>query len=165
LQSSEKYSFKNLELWKAAQLLAIDVCRAVDSFPNRRSADIVDRQLIRSITSVPANIAEGHGRFSLAAYRNHLSIAKGSATESQGWVDLLVHLGHLTEVDGRELERRCDAMVASLTRRIVALERQEAEVGKSKRIREDGPDYSLDEEEVLRFPGSKVPNAPEEQEL
>jgi four helix bundle protein len=154
LQRSEKYTFKNLELWKAAQALAIDVCRTVDSFPNRRSADIVGRQLIRSVTSVAANIAEGHGRYSFAAYKNHLSIAKGSAAESQGWINLLVELGHLSTASGDDLEKRTDALIASLTRRIVSLERQESERRNS--IRESGPEYLLDEDKVPRFEGSKV---------
>jgi len=160
MQSSEKYTFKNLELWKAAQALAIDVCREVDSFPNRRSADIVGRQLIRSITSIAANIAEGHGRYSFAAYKNHLSIAKGSAAESQGWIILLVELGHLPSTGGNELERRTDALIASLTRRIVSLERQEAQ--RRHAVREEGPEYFVDEDKVPRFEGSKVPGLLEE---
>ena len=164
MQNSEKYTFKNLELWKAAQALAVDVCRAVDSFPNRRSADVVGRQLVRSITSVAANIAEGHGRFSFAAYKNHLSIAKGSAAESQGWINLLVQLGHLPDAGGNELERRTDALIASLTRRIISLERQEA--GRRNAVREVGPEYFVDEDKVPRFEGSKVqdPRAEEDEQ-
>jgi four helix bundle protein len=163
VQSSEKYTFKNLELWRTAQALAIDVCRAVDSLPNRRSADIVGRQLIRSITSIAANIAEGHGRYSFAAYKNHLSIAKGSAAESQGWINLLVELGHLPAIKGNELERRTDVLIASLTRRIVGLEKQEA--GRSKAMREDGPEYFLDEDQVPRFEGPKVLGLLEEDDV
>jgi hypothetical protein len=45
--ASDRYSFKNLELWKSAQKLAVDVCR--------------------SATSVPANIAEGQGGYDASA--------------------------------------------------------------------------------------------------
>jgi four helix bundle protein len=38
---------------------------------------------------VPANIAEGYGRYSDGANRNHLSIAGGSLFETQSWLDLL----------------------------------------------------------------------------
>ncbi|HEX9640656.1 MAG TPA: four helix bundle protein, partial [Candidatus Krumholzibacteria bacterium] len=88
MADSERYSFKNLEVWKAAQQFAVDVSRLVDDLPNTRSADVIGRQLLRSATSVGANIAEGHARYTFGAYRNHLSIAKGSAAESEHWVDL-----------------------------------------------------------------------------
>ena len=45
--------------------------------------------MMRSAGSVPANIAEGYGRYSQAAYRSHLSIARGSLFETQSWIDLL----------------------------------------------------------------------------
>jgi four helix bundle protein len=160
--STEKYSFKNLEPWKHAQDFAVLIAKAVDGLPNRRSADVVGRQLLRSATSIAANIAEGHGRYSFGAYRNHLSIAKGSAAESQGWLDLLVRLGHMPEESGTALERKCDGLIAGLTRRIVALERQERDARKPLAVREEGPTWEIerfDEEQVLRFQGSKVPEA------
>lgn len=151
-QESGTFRFKNLELWKTAQRLAIDVCNLCDQLPSNRSADVIGRQLIRSATSVAANIAEGHGRYSIPAYLNHLSIAKGSATESQGWTDMLAGLGHITRDTGADFDRRWDAVIAALTRRILTLEQQR----RSRQIRDAGPDYTVDSEEVPRFSGSQV---------
>lgn len=149
---SESYSFKNLELWKAAQKFALDACALADALPPKRSADIAGRQLIRSATSVAANIAEGHGRFSLQAYSNYLSIAKASATESRSWIDLLMRLGHISAERGAELEAQCARLVAALTRRTTQLER-----ARRRQVREAGPSYGANSEEVPRFQGSKVP--------
>ena len=151
-EESERYSFKNLELWKAAQKFAVDVCTLADSLTSKRSADVAARQLIRSATSVAANIAEGHGRFSLQAYANYLSIAKASATESRSWIDLLMRLGHISAEKGADLDAQCARLVAALTRRITQLEGQ----ARSRRVRENGPSYDATSGEVPRFEGSKV---------
>jgi four helix bundle protein len=93
--------FRNLILWQKAQGLASEVVRAISVMPRDRSSDALCSQLVRSAGSVPANIAEGYGRYSDAAYRNHLSIARGSLFETQSWLDLLGRTGHLQkpEVD------------------------------------------------------------------
>ena len=153
-----KYSFKNLDIWKRAQDLAAEVAEIVDELPNRRSADVVGRQLLRSATSIAANIAEGHGRYSFGAYRNHLSIARGSAAESQGWLDLLVRRGHLKADKGAELEQRCETLIAALTRRMVALERQAQAVREPPREREEGPVWQADGIDVPMFQGSNDPD-------
>jgi four helix bundle protein len=149
---SGRYTFRNLELWKAAQQFAVDVSRLADGLPGKRSADISAQQLIRAATSIPANIAEGHGRYTLGAYRNHLSIAKGSASECEAWLDLLAQLGHIPVDTAGTLEQRCVRLIAALARRITALETQERE----RRIREDASPYDTSEDSVAGFEGSSV---------
>ena len=73
------YNYRNLVVWRQAQDLALEVIKVAGRLPNTGAAAVLARQLVASAASIGANIAEGHGRFSLAAYRNHLSIAKGSA--------------------------------------------------------------------------------------
>jgi four helix bundle protein len=127
------------------------------ALPNKRSADIVGRQLIRAATSVAANIAEGHGRYSLPAYRSHLLIAKGSAAEAQGWVDMLAGLGFLSGDLSKTLDRRCNMLIAGLTRRINALVRE-----RTVRVREEPGLYETSVTEVPRFQGLQVPPSEDE---
>ena len=163
MADAERYSFKNLEVWKAAQqFAAVDVSRLVDDLPNTRSADVIGRQLLRSATSVGANIAEGHARYTFGAYRNHLSIAKGSAAESEHWVDLLVRRGLITEESGQRLGQTCMMLMGVLTRRILALQQQEKSSG--PRIREDGPVYQPPDSLVPWFSGSMVQGDLDEEE-
>ena len=159
MSERNRYSFKNLELWKSAQDLAVEILTLADSLPTYRSADIIARQIIRSSTSIAANIAEGHGRFSFAAYRNHLSIAKGSAAETQGWIDLLVRRGHVAAEVGKQLDQKCSTLIAALTRRITALEAQE----RKPRLREERAFYDVDQ--VPGFEGSQVRADDEEVDL
>lgn len=144
------YSFRNLQLWEQAQAFARDVIAIVDDLPARRSVDSIARQLTRSATSIGANIAEGHGRFGLPSYRNHLSIAKGSACETDSWLDLLRRLGLLSPEREAELHRRCSSLIAAITRRILDLERT------GKAAREERAGYVADEE-IAESDGSLVP--------
>jgi four helix bundle protein len=134
------YSYRNLQLWQKAQELAVEVVRVVDRLPSRRSNDVVARQLVGAATSVAANIAEGHGRFTLPAYRNHLSIAKGSACEADSWINLLARLGLVDDATESALHGRCAELIAALTRRMKALAERETRT----RVREETLSYDAD---------------------
>lgn len=54
-------------------------------------------QIRRAATSIPANIAEGHGREHLGDYLRHLSIAKGSLTELETHLLISHQLSYLSE--------------------------------------------------------------------
>ena len=149
--SGERYTFRKLGLWQKAQDFAVEVAKLVDSLPRLRSSDVAGMQLVRSATSVAANIAEGHGRFTLPAYRNHLSIAKGSACEAQSWLDLLSRLGHVDAAAAQHLDGLCGELIAALTHHIRLLEQKE----KQRRVGESGPGYEIEGEGSET--GSKVP--------
>ena len=116
------YSHRNLDLWRRAQELAVDVVRLSETLPPSPAGPVLARQIVRSAASVGANIAEGHGRFSLAAYRNHLSIAKGSAAETDSWLDLLSRLGYISVETEERLHSQCLVILGALTRRMRALD-------------------------------------------
>jgi four helix bundle protein len=54
-------TYRDLDVWQEAMNLAEDVCRITGSFPREEQFGLT-AQLGRSVMSVPANIAEGHGR-------------------------------------------------------------------------------------------------------
>lgn len=143
------YSYRNLALWQDAQDFAREVVELINAVPSTRTVEIIARQLVRSSTSIAANIAEGHGRFSPAAYRHHLSIAKGSACETDSWIDLLLRLDLISADREAELHRRCASLIGGLTRRIKELERLAGKV-----IRDGDVEYEPMDEAAA---GSKVP--------
>lgn len=94
---SEKIeSFRDLKVWQTGMQLSERVYRLTATFPHEETYGITS-QLRRAITSVPANIAEGHGRDSKKEYLRHLSIAVGSLCEAETFVRLAVRLGYTTE--------------------------------------------------------------------
>jgi four helix bundle protein len=107
--------FKSLVVWQKAQSLAVTLVALVDGLPRSRSADTLGNQLLRAATSIPANIAEGYGRYSEAAYRSHLSIARGSLFEVQSWLDLLQRTGYTEEPRIQVLLRDSEELARLLT--------------------------------------------------
>jgi len=78
-------SFEDLVVWQQSHQLMIDVYGFVKYLPlderyNRRD------QLIRSATSVPANISEGFGRFHYQENLQYCRQARGSLVETKNHV-------------------------------------------------------------------------------
>ncbi|MCA9082147.1 MAG: four helix bundle protein, partial [Planctomycetaceae bacterium] len=71
------FGFEKLDAWQIAIEYADRVYSVTKTFPSDERFGLTS-QLQRSAVSIPANIAEGHGRKSTGAYLNHLSIARGS---------------------------------------------------------------------------------------
>jgi four helix bundle protein len=73
-------SFKDLKVWQQAMSLA-EVCYLVTrSFPREEQFGLTT-QIRRAASSVPANIAEGHGRENTGSFVQFLRIAQGSLKE------------------------------------------------------------------------------------
>ena len=113
--SGTKPAFQNLIVWQKAQGLAADVVNLVDALPNKKSANTLGNQVLRSAASVAANIAEGYGRYSEAAYRNHLSIARGSLFETESWLDLLLRTGYMSDEKSQQMVTACEEVARLLT--------------------------------------------------
>ncbi len=140
------YTYRNLDMWERAQELALQVIKLTERFPSTAAASVLARQIVGSAASVGANIAEGHGRYSFAAYRNHLSIAKGSASETDSWLDLLRRAGYIDDAAEAKLHSHCLTILGALTRRIRDLD---ARIDQMKRtgVREEGIAYAFGSEE------------------
>lgn len=84
-----------------------------------RVGDVKD-QLDRASTSIPFNIAEGNGRFSLKDRCRFFDIANGSALECAAGLDVLGAKGKLTfdQIDpGKEKLARIVKMIIGLLKR------------------------------------------------
>ena len=74
-------------------------------------------QIQRAAVSIPANIAEGHGRDHLGDYLRHLSIASGSLMELETHMLIITRLYiPMDEVKcALEMVREVDRMLSGLT--------------------------------------------------
>ena len=89
-------SFRDLEVYQRAFALVKPIQDLVKMFPERERHRLSD-QMLRASASIPANIAEGFARRgSLPVFKNHLSMAMGSANEMEAHLDIALTLGYLT---------------------------------------------------------------------
>lgn len=149
---AQQYSYRNLIVWQRAQELALAIIRLVQHVPQSWANAVLVRQIVSSATSIGANIAEGHGRYTPGAHRNHLSIAKGSAAETDSWLDLFRRSGWLSAEDETPLHRECVEIMAMLTSKIRELERLERD--SNGRLQELRSPYHLADETMPTFPFS-----------
>ena len=73
----------------------LDIYKLTASFPSDERFSLVN-QIARAAVSIPANIAEGHGRKSTNAFLNHLSIANGPLMELETHIQISFRLGYLS---------------------------------------------------------------------
>jgi len=140
-RAGRDYSFKNLLSWKKAQDLLIEVLSVVKTMPNDRAATILAQQIIRSSSAIGANIAEGHGRYSAGAYRNHLSIARGSTTETISWLDALRRAGYIGAETESRLADYCEDIMSLLSAKMIQLDRL---TGTDRSLHDERREYVVD---------------------
>lgn len=94
--------FRNLIVWQKAHALTLDVYRNTRSFPADERYGLTS-QLRRSSVSVSANVAEGCARGSDNDFARFVTVAAGSASETDYHLLLARDLGYLEESTYRQL--------------------------------------------------------------
>ena len=87
-----KYS--ELKVWQKSIDVVVDVYAMGKKLPPDERFGLIS-QMQKAAVSVPANIAEGHGRKATNAFLNHLSIANGSLVELETLTVISRRLGYI----------------------------------------------------------------------
>jgi four helix bundle protein len=87
---------RDLACWRNAMELVKSVYAVTKNWPPEERYDLTS-QTRRAAVSVPANIAEGHGRFSKREFLHHLSIASGSLREVETLLEIARDAQYLPE--------------------------------------------------------------------
>ena len=93
-------NYKNLEVWRESQNLAVQVYQMTSGFPSAEKYGLT-QQLRRAAISISSNVAEGAGRNGDAEYRRFVNIAAGSASALECQILLAQRLGMVTAGDGK----------------------------------------------------------------
>lgn len=88
--------FKQLKVWQKAHRLVLAIYQHSKAFPPDQRYGLT-AHLLRSATSIPSNIAEGCGRETDTELARFLSIAAGSAAETEYQLMLAHDLGFLSK--------------------------------------------------------------------
>ena len=113
---------QKLDAWSKSVDLVVEVYKATESFPKEERYGLTS-QIRRAGISIPANIAEGAGRYSQKEFAYFLSNAQGSASELETELIIAHRLGYLSEALFSKLItelQRIGRLITGLTRRIRA---------------------------------------------
>jgi len=116
-------SYRDLKVWERAMELVIESYKLTKLLPRTEIYGLCT-QIQRSAISIPANIAEGHGREHLGDYLHHLSIASGSLAELETHFMIAKRLALINPKDLETVLRLADEvgrMLAGLTRKLKEL--------------------------------------------
>lgn len=72
--------FEELEVWKKARELKIEIAALAKTFPSDERFRLTD-QMVRSSRAIPCQIAEGHGRKTFPDKLRFCVMARGSLSE------------------------------------------------------------------------------------
>ena len=81
-------SQSNSKTIQRAKKFTVDVIHLCDAFPSKRPAWIVADQLIRSASSIGANIVEAQASTSRKEFKKFLEIALKSSNETIYWLEI-----------------------------------------------------------------------------
>lgn len=118
------YGFEKLVVWQQAVVLVKKVYLCTNNFPKNELYGLTS-QLKRSVTSIPANIAEGTTRKSLKDQARFTEIAFGSLIETLNHLIIARELSYLKEqtldelrVDIENISRQLNALKQSQISRL-----------------------------------------------
>ena len=119
-------SYRDLDVWQLGVELAVDCYALTSRFPGDERFGLTG-QTRKAAVSIPSNVAEGHNRRtpqSNNAYRNHISIALGSAGELDTQFEIALRLQYLSAGALRAANEKLDRVGQMLRRLQQSLEIQ-----------------------------------------
>jgi four helix bundle protein len=95
--------------------LAINIIQLTDTLPKSDSTIILNRQIIRSATSVAANYRAACRARSKADFINKLGIVEEEADETLFWLEMFIESGKVTKENISSLYNEADEIVAIIS--------------------------------------------------
>lgn len=114
-------SYQDLEVWRRGMDLAEVAYRLTAAFPADERFGLIS-QVRRAAVSIPANIAEGHGRGTNGAFASFLRIARGSLRELETHLLLAERIGVAPEGSTADLLAAADELGRRLHSLLVKVE-------------------------------------------
>jgi four helix bundle protein len=140
---------ENLDVWCKARDLAVRIHKEVLPLLPLEEKYALSQQLRRSSQSIPANIAEGHGRFYFQDNVRFCYIARGSLEETLSHLVYAYKVDYISEiiyksfaVDGERLNRLINGYIGFLKKS----KQGDNEPGSNYSVRDRPTDYIIVED-------------------
>ena len=82
---------------------ALRIVKLYQHLKNTKNEYVMSKQLLRSGTSIGANVREGEYAESKADFIHKMSIALKEANETDYWIDLLYHSEYISDLEYKSL--------------------------------------------------------------
>ena len=105
---------ENLVLQKS-KAFAVRIIRLYQFLTGEKKENTLSRQVLRSGTSIGANIKEGIRAQSTADFLSKMQIALKEASETEYWLELLVETDYITEKAANSLLQDCRELIRLIT--------------------------------------------------
>lgn len=112
-------SFRDLVVWRLASEFSSIVYKLVKTFPKDERFSLSD-DLLRAARSIPANIAEGWGRYYPKEKISFYNIANGSAEECVNHIVEAKNAGYIEDSMYNSLNKRIHVISVKLTNLMAA---------------------------------------------
>ena len=109
---------KDSELRSRAKALALHIIAICDKIDTRKGRGVLVNQIIRSATSIGANVHEANYASSKADFINKFHIALKECVETEYWIEMLVGSKCITEETAKELLQECGVIRRMLVKSI-----------------------------------------------
>ena len=112
---------KTLTVNKKSRYFAVRIVRLYQHLTVEKKEYVLSKQLLRSGTSIGANIAQSECAFSRKDFLSKIYIAFKECNETLYWLDLLHDTEYLTDVEFASISADCKElhkMLASITKTI-----------------------------------------------
>lgn len=113
---------KNVEsdIYDLSKAFAIRIINLYKFLCREKAEYVISKQLLRSGTSIGANVHEGKEAQSRSDFSSKMNIALKEARESEYWIDLLKESEYITEIEYNSLSADCSHVVAVLVKIVKA---------------------------------------------
>ena len=89
---------------------AIRIIRLYQYLIKEKSEYVLSKQLLRSGTSIGANVTEAHNAISRAEFRQKMNISLKEAKESLYWLELLKETDYISEKEHQSIYEDCNEL-------------------------------------------------------
>lgn len=97
-------------LYEKSYAFAIRVVKAYQFLADDKREFVLSRQLLRSGTSIGANVADANGAISKADFSAKISIAYKECLETKFWLCLLKDTGYINEKSFQSIHQNADEL-------------------------------------------------------
>ncbi len=117
---NDKSKFKN-DFRKRTYSYALEIIKFIDILPDNKTCSTISNQLLRSATSIGANVIEASAASSKKDYINFFNHALKSANETKFWLGLLRDSGNANKDKTNILLKETTEMANILASSIITM--------------------------------------------